>query len=147
MVRGPTMSIFGCSIVPSDCSISVQGTPRHPSSPASASPTGPAPTIRIGVRSLMPARPRARDRRGEVALRLEHLPMGWNQCERQTRYPSPERGGWHRRPSAAVLGTKNADAKRRLCERSEAGRVGFPPPRLASLADPPPLRGGGISRG
>src|SRR5262249_20589707 len=39
-------------------------------------------------------------------------------------YPSPEGGGWHRRPSAAVLGTKNADAKRRLCEHSEAGRVG-----------------------
>src|SRR5262249_17317198 len=37
----------------------------------------------------------------------------------------PRRGGWHRRPSAAVLGAKNADAKRRLCERSEAGRVGF----------------------
>ncbi len=61
-------------------------------------------------------------------------------------YPSPEGGGWPRRPSAAVLSIKNADAKRRLCERSEAGRVGVPPPRLASLADPPPLRGGGISR-
>src|SRR5216684_7310550 len=40
------------------------------------------------------------------------------------RLPCPEGGGWHRRPSAAVLGAKNADAKRRLCERSEAGRVG-----------------------
>ena len=33
---------------------------------------------------------------GEVALRLEHLPMDWNQCERQTRSaPSPLVGeGW-----------------------------------------------------
>src|SRR5712691_7107092 len=52
-------------------------------------------------------------------------------------YPSPARGGWP-------------------AERSEAGRVGFlrsavtseldPPPGLASLGHPPPLRGRGISR-
>jgi hypothetical protein len=49
MVRGPTMSIFGCSIAPSVFSISVQGMPRQPRSPANARPTGPAPTIRTGV--------------------------------------------------------------------------------------------------
>src|SRR5262249_44020983 len=52
MVRGPTMSILGCSMAPSVFSISTQGTPRQPSSPASASPTGPAPTISTGVRSF-----------------------------------------------------------------------------------------------
>src|SRR5712691_9075413 len=49
MVRGPTKSILGCSMAPSVFSISVQGMPREPSSPASASPTGPAPTIRMRV--------------------------------------------------------------------------------------------------
>src|SRR6516165_9866852 len=53
MVRGPTMSIFGCSMAPSVFSISTQGTPRQPRSPASASPTGPAPTISTGVCSLV----------------------------------------------------------------------------------------------
>src|SRR5262249_51576798 len=50
MVRTPMRSIFGCSILPSVFSMSVQATPRQPRSPASASPTGPAPTIRTGVR-------------------------------------------------------------------------------------------------
>src|SRR5215470_4823841 len=49
MVRIFTSFIFGVTIVPSPCSISVQAMPRQPSSPASASPTGPPPTIRTGV--------------------------------------------------------------------------------------------------
>src|SRR6266487_3835177 len=53
IVRTPTRSIFGCSIEPSVFSINVHGTPRQPRSPASAKPTGPAPTIKTGVRSDM----------------------------------------------------------------------------------------------
>ena len=53
MVRTPTRSIFGCSIAPSVFSIRVQGTPRQPSSPASARPTGPPPTISTGIRALI----------------------------------------------------------------------------------------------
>src|SRR5262245_21802096 len=53
MVRTPMRSIFGCSIRPSVFSINVQETPRQPRSPASARPTGPAPTIRTGVRALI----------------------------------------------------------------------------------------------
>src|SRR5262245_3099609 len=65
--------------------------------------------------------------------------------------------GRHRRPSAAVLSTKDADAEHRLwpSERSERRRRGgvsllarkFTPPRLAtsSLADPPPPGEGGRS--
>ena len=53
MVRMPTRSILGCSIEPSVFSISVQATPRQPSSPASASPTGPPPTISTGTRALI----------------------------------------------------------------------------------------------
>ena len=52
-----TSFIFGVTIVPSPCSMSVQAMPRQPSSPASASPTGPPPTIRTGrflhVRALL----------------------------------------------------------------------------------------------
>src|SRR5262249_31705087 len=50
IVRTPMRSILGCSILPLVFSISVQPAPRQPRSPASASPTGPAPTIRTGVR-------------------------------------------------------------------------------------------------
>src|SRR5437763_15558979 len=50
MVRIFTSFIFGVTIVPSPCSRSVQAMPRQPSSPARASPTGPPPTIRTGVR-------------------------------------------------------------------------------------------------
>src|ERR1700710_2525076 len=88
MVRGPTMSILGCSMAPSVFSISVQAMPRQPSSPASASPTGPAPTIRTGVRSLTrsvstPASPRRSSlgdifplERVVVILLHQPLPLG-----------------------------------------------------------------------
>src|SRR2546426_79731 len=49
MVRMFTSFIFGVTIVPSPCSTRMQGTPRQPSSPARASPTGPPPTIRTDV--------------------------------------------------------------------------------------------------
>src|ERR1700681_1954864 len=39
----------GWSAGPSPCSITRQATPRKPRSAASARPTGPAPTIRIGI--------------------------------------------------------------------------------------------------
>src|SRR5215208_7730561 len=52
IVRTPMRSIFGCSTTPAVFSIRVHGTPRQPRSPASASPTGPAPTIKTGVRSV-----------------------------------------------------------------------------------------------
>src|SRR5215471_8023995 len=48
MVRIFTSFIFGVTIAPSLCSTSMQAMPRQPSSPASASPTGPPPTIRTG---------------------------------------------------------------------------------------------------
>src|SRR4029079_16669028 len=49
MVRTFTSFIFGVTMVPSPCSTSRHGTPRQPSSPASARPTGPPPTIRTGT--------------------------------------------------------------------------------------------------
>src|SRR5262245_29809544 len=49
MVRMFTSFIFGVTMVPSPCSISVQAIPRQPSSHARAKPTGPPPTIRTGV--------------------------------------------------------------------------------------------------
>jgi hypothetical protein len=61
----------------------------------------------------------------------------------------------HRRPPAAVLSTKNADARRRLCagaERQAVGwgsldardRCGWPPP--GSLRSPTSPNGGGMPR-
>src|SRR6184192_3840349 len=87
MVRGPTMSIFGCSMLPSVFSISVQGTPRQPSSPASASPTGPAPTMSTGVCAVLAVSMAGRSRlsalvgifeleRIELVLVHEPLPLG-----------------------------------------------------------------------
>src|SRR5215470_12843734 len=68
--------------------------------------------------------------------------------------PSPG-GGGHRRPSAAVLGTENADAKRRLSSVASRGGVKVnageiccntaTPPRPPSLrfgGRPSPSRGG-----
>jgi RNA-directed DNA polymerase len=49
MVRIFTSFIFGVTIVPSPCSMSVQAIPRQPSSHARAKPTGPPPTIRTGL--------------------------------------------------------------------------------------------------
>jgi hypothetical protein len=49
IVRVLTSFIFGVAILPSPCSISMQATPRHPSSTARASPTGPPPTIKTGI--------------------------------------------------------------------------------------------------
>src|SRR5512132_597704 len=49
MVRTFTSFILGVMIVPSPCSISEHAIPRQPSSQASASPTGPPPTMRTGV--------------------------------------------------------------------------------------------------
>src|SRR5262245_43132677 len=49
MVRTLTSFILGVVIVPSVCSTSRQATPRQPSSTASASPTGPPPTISTGI--------------------------------------------------------------------------------------------------
>src|SRR4051812_38436626 len=53
MVRMPTRSIFGCSMVPSVISMRVQAMPRQPSSPARARPTGPPPTISTGARVVI----------------------------------------------------------------------------------------------
>src|SRR6266481_3625972 len=83
MVRGPTMSIFGCSMTPSVFSISVQGTPRQPRSPASASPTGPAPTIRIGVRSGTGASPAGIFALQRVVLVLVHQPLALGEIDHQ----------------------------------------------------------------
>src|SRR5580692_2876570 len=49
MVRMPTMSMRGCAIEPSPRSRTVHATPRQPRSPASANPTGPAPTTSTGM--------------------------------------------------------------------------------------------------
>ena len=49
IVRVFTSFIFGVTMLPSPCSMSVQAIPRQPSSAASAKPTGPPPTIRTGV--------------------------------------------------------------------------------------------------
>src|SRR5712691_11537785 len=48
MVRTPTRSILGWLIAPSLFSINTHGMPRQPRSPASARPTGPAPTMSTG---------------------------------------------------------------------------------------------------
>jgi hypothetical protein len=49
MVRALQRSIFGRNCGALFRSISVQRTPRRPSSTASTSPTGPAPTIKTSV--------------------------------------------------------------------------------------------------
>ena len=49
IVRTPTISMRGCSIVPSLRSRIVTACPRVAKSPARASPTGPAPTIKSGA--------------------------------------------------------------------------------------------------
>jgi len=46
-VRMPTRSIFGWNTEPSPRSTTIHHSPRQPRSPASATPTGPAPTTRI----------------------------------------------------------------------------------------------------
>src|SRR5688500_1375060 len=48
-VRMPVANILASTMRPSPCSMSVHGTPRQPSSIASARPTGPPPTINTGV--------------------------------------------------------------------------------------------------
>src|ERR1700733_12706946 len=50
--------------------------------------------------------------------------------------PLPAARGEHRRPTDAVLYVKNADAKHRLCERSERGGGGLS--AILSPADRPP---------
>src|SRR5688572_3812157 len=49
MVRAFSAVARGCPMLPSPCSTTVHSTPRQPRSPASPSPTGPAPTISTGV--------------------------------------------------------------------------------------------------
>src|SRR5688572_4550833 len=48
-VRMPVANILASTMRPLPCSISVQATPREPSSIASARPTGPPPTMRTGT--------------------------------------------------------------------------------------------------
>src|SRR5262245_15244013 len=64
MVRTFTSFIFGVAIAPSLCSISVHAMPRQPSSHASASPTGPPPTMRTGVLSMSCSTRHSVDRHG-----------------------------------------------------------------------------------
>ncbi|MBK8063817.1 MAG: hypothetical protein IPK29_06930 [Betaproteobacteria bacterium] len=52
MVRTKIASPAGNTTEPSPWSITRQGTPRQPSSQASARPTGPAPTTSTGVSML-----------------------------------------------------------------------------------------------
>jgi hypothetical protein len=49
MLRDETMLCFGTLMAPSRFSMSMQSTPRSPSSQASASPTGPAPAMMTSV--------------------------------------------------------------------------------------------------
>src|SRR5262249_32162045 len=83
MVRGPTMSIFGCSMAPSVFSISLQGTPRPPSSPASARPTGPAPTISTGVCTLVGISFAGIFALQRVELVLAHQPLPLGEIDHQ----------------------------------------------------------------
>src|ERR1043166_5600309 len=65
MVRALQRSIFGSLAGAGFCSMRVERTPRRPSSSASVSPTGPAPTMRTWVskpRALLPAAKRGLSR-------------------------------------------------------------------------------------
>src|SRR5581483_5559534 len=66
MERALQRSILGHMCGSLFCSTSVQRTPRRPSSMASVSPTGPAPTIRTSV-SMLRSRP--------LDVSLDRLPL------------------------------------------------------------------------
>src|SRR5262245_58836731 len=73
MVRTLTSFIFGVVIVPSVCSTSRHAIPRQPSSTASASPTGPPPTINTGILEFtgqVPARVSSGERAATIEARL-----------------------------------------------------------------------------
>src|SRR5262249_8068668 len=61
-VRMPVANIFASTIVPSPRSMSRHGTPRQPSSTASARPTGPPPTMSTGGSAVDTARGRSGER-------------------------------------------------------------------------------------